>query len=224
MKLLIVAATNEEINPLLLWIEHFPNQHKNLHIDILTTGIGMVNTALQMGNILAWDQYDLAINCGIAGSFVDKFKNGTVVRITNDCFADFGVMDKKRFKTFFETGMIPKNDFPFTNGKLIPAKSTLTKTLKKLKTAKAVTVNTVSGNVDEIKKLKTKFKCETESLEGAAFFQACIQNDLPCQQIRSISNKVKSRNKKDWDIPLAVSNLNHTMIEVLKDLNERVRN
>lgn len=219
MKILIVAATHEEINPLLLWLEHFPDQHKNLHADVLTTGIGMVNTALQMGNIFAWEEYDLAINAGIAGSFRKEISIGQVVNIISDCYADFGVMNKNRFQTFFETGFLKENDFPFTKGKLIPVKPKLKSKISRLIKANGITVNIVSGETNAIKKLKTKFKADVESMEGAAFFQACIQQNVPSIQIRSISNYVEERSKQNWNIPLAISQLNKTLIEFLIWLN-----
>jgi len=37
-------------------------------------------------------------------------------------------------------------------------------------------------------------------------------------QIRSISNYVEPRNKDNWDLPLAISNLNNTLIELITSL------
>ena len=45
-------------------------------------------------------------------------------------------------------------------------------------------------------------------MEGAAFFQVCEKFNIPCLQIRSVSNKVEKRDLQKWDIDLAVKNLN----------------
>ena len=45
-------------------------------------------------------------------------------------------------------------------------------------------------------------------MEGAAVFKVCKEMKVPCIQIRSISNKVERRNKENWDLDLAISNLN----------------
>ena len=202
-----------------MWLEHFPERHLKIQVDVCVTGIGMVNTALQLGNLLAWEDYDLAINAGVAGSFSNKIKIGTTVQVKQDCFADFGVMNKDKFETVFETGLVNKNEPPFKNGMLKPT-SIKVNPISKMKKVIGLTVNSVSGNAVQIKKLKKKFGAEIETMEGAAFFLACMQNNIPCLQIRSISNMIEVRNKKNWNIPFAVSSLNQTLIELLKNFNE----
>ena len=59
---------------------------------------------------------------------------------------------------------------------------------------------------------------DLESMEGASIFQVCQGVNGPCLQIRSISNKVEKRNKKKWDIPIAINNLNQTVSEIITSL------
>ena len=47
-------------------------------IDVLTTGVGMVATAAWCSRVLAKQDYDLALNVGVCGSF-DTAKIGTAV-------------------------------------------------------------------------------------------------------------------------------------------------
>jgi futalosine hydrolase len=51
-------------------------------------------------------------------------------------------------------------------------------------------------------------------MEGASFFYACEQAGIPGIQIRSISNLVERRNKENWQIGLAIKNLNNTLIQL----------
>jgi nucleoside phosphorylase len=57
---------------------------------------------------------------------------------------------------------------------------------------------------------------QVESMEGAAFFYACKQMDVPCIQIRVVSNYVEKRNRDNWNIGLAIKNLNTFAVEFLK--------
>ena len=59
---------------------------------------------------------------------------------------------------------------------------------------------------------------QLESMEGAAFFYACEEYKLPCLQIRAVSNYVEKRNRANWDIPLAIKNLNNFAIEMIKSI------
>ena len=56
-------------------------------------------------------------------------------------------------------------------------------------------------------------------MEGAAFFYVCLQEKIPFLQIRSISNYVEKRNKSNWNIPLAIDNLNVVLLDIINSLN-----
>jgi futalosine hydrolase len=57
-----------------------------------------------------------------------------------------------------------------------------------------------------------------ESMEGAAFFYACMIEKIPCAQIRAVSNFIEKRNRDNWNIALAIKNLNETAIEIINNL------
>ena len=46
--------------------------------------------------------------------------------------------------------------------------------------------------------------------------KVCEEFNIPCMQIRSISNKIEKRNRENWDLDLAIINLN---VEVEKIIN-----
>ena len=83
---------------------------------------------------------------------------------------------------------------------------------------KAITVNTVHGNSESIKKAVRKFNPDIESMEGAAFFMACDHEKIPYVQIRSISNYVEKRNKKKWKINVAVKNMGADLLLLLHSI------
>ena len=54
-------------------------------------------------------------------------------------------------------------------------------------------------------------------MEGAAVFYACKMNNVPCLQVRAISNYVEPRNKENWQINLAINNLNNWIINFIEN-------
>jgi futalosine hydrolase len=54
-------------------------------------------------------------------------------------------------------------------------------------------------------------------MEGAAFFYACARVELASIQLRAISNWVEPRNRDAWNIPLAISNLNQSLAQLLSE-------
>ncbi len=99
---------------------------------------------------------------------------------------------------------------------LAPVKKFQAPVLRQLKKVKGITINTVHGNKKSISKVISLYQPDVESMEGAAFFYACNKFNIPALQLRSVSNYVERRNVKNWNIPLAVKNLNEAVISLLK--------
>ena len=192
MKVLIVVATNFEITSDKLKIN-----------PVLVTGIGMVNTSINLTRELSKNRYDLVINMGIAGSFKDSINIGDVVEITEDSFSEIGFENNNQFNKFSE--------FDIKTNFTVNPKSTL-------KSVKSITVNTVHGNAQSISEIVERENTDIESMEGAAVFNVCEYFNTNCIQIRSISNKVETRNKDNWDIKTAISNLNNEVERIITNL------
>jgi futalosine hydrolase len=213
MRVLIVAATESEVQSLKSEVRPKTQdlRLKTLDLEFLITGVGMVATAFALGKHLATNKYDLAINLGIAGAFDRSIELGEVLEITEDTFAELGAEDGDEFITIDKLG--------FGTGTFKPTTtlSSLHKSIV-LKTATAITVNTINGNKVFIQKITKRLGPQTESMEGAAFFYACNQMNVPCIQIRAVSNYVEKRNRDNWKIGPAIKNLNTFVIEFLKQL------
>lgn len=48
---------------------------------------------------------------------------------------------------------------------------------------------------------------DIETMEGVAFFEACLAAGIPFAEIRAVSNAVGEEDRSRWDIPLALRNL-----------------
>lgn len=211
MKILIVAATKWEIEPFLsefsMVSEPCEAEIGDHTVKILITGVGMVPTSFSLGKHLLEKQFDLAINIGIAGSFDFSLKIGEVCQVNEDVFAELGAEDGEDFLSIDTLG--------FGKSKQIGCSNPAFAEHEHLKMVKAITVNTIHGNELSIAKAIARFSPQVESMEGASFFYACKQTNTPCIQIRGISNYVERRNTEDWNIPLAIKNLNETLIKLL---------
>jgi len=192
MKILLVVATKSEII-----------EGKFKDCDVIVTGVGMVNTTFYLTKKLSEKSYDLVINMGVAGSFSDEIKIGDVVEVIEDNLSEIGFENGNSFSEF--TNFRIKNYFK-ANEKT------------NLKKAKGITVNTVHGNEKTIAKIVSRLTPDVESMEGAACFMVCEKFEIPCIQIRAISNKVEKRNTENWNISLAIQNLNATVAKIIIEL------
>ncbi len=225
MKILIVSATSIEVEPLVqqLKFENSINSamssylYHDIEIDILTTGVGMVSTAYWLGKTLSSHNYDIAINVGIAGSFDTSIILGSVVNIVNDRFSELGAESGEYLLSLIDIKLIEKSAFPFINCELINDTVINSEQLNSIPKVKGITVNTIHGNLESIKKVRELFNPVTESMEGAAFLYACLTEKLKCLQLRGISNYVEERDKKSWNIPLAIQNVNEIIINLLNE-------
>ncbi len=226
MDILIVSATYLEIEPLLLQFnfEKEVNQklrsysYNNHNIDVLIPGVGMTCTAYWIGKTLNSKIYDVAINLGLAGSFDNNIEIGKSVHVISDRISKLGAEDGESFLSLVDMDLIVDEDFILNQGEMkntIPLENPVIDTLEKVS---GLTVNTAHGDDSSILKIKTLFNPQIESMEGAAFFYACLFEGITCTQIRTISNKVEKRNRANWDIPLAVKNLCATGLNLLNNL------
>ena len=116
MRVLLVTATELELAPLVARLSpaspsHFSERlrgftHGAHHVDVLTTGVGMVATAAWCGRVLARQSYDLTVNLGVCGSFDPAFPLGTVVNVVADCIAELGAEDDEQFLTVQQLGLL----------------------------------------------------------------------------------------------------------------------
>lgn len=231
MKILIVTSTYHEIKLLLssmgytedgnFSLQTFPYHRSSL--DILITGVGLMHTAYFMGKIFAGTTYDLAINLGIAGSFHPKIPIGEVVQITEEQVADLGAEDKENFLDIVELHLLNPDQFPYNSGKLINKSHEVADKILNLKKVRGISVNTAHGNQHSIDKIIQKYHPDVESMEGAAFFYACFLENIPCLQLRAISNYIEDRNKNNWNVPLAIENLNKTAMKIINHITGNQR-
>ena len=200
MNILVISATALEISSLKLFFKSIKN------IDVLISGVGAVATGYWLKSALTQKKYDYVIQVGIAGSFDKNIPLGSAVVVSSDSFGDLGVQEKNSFNSVFAMNLINGNKNPFKKNQLINPHKKILKTLQ-LPMVCGVSVNEISTNKKRIQYYKDELNASVESMEGAAFHYVLILEKIPFIQIRTVSNYVGERNKKNWTIDTAVNKL-----------------
>ncbi len=209
MKILICAATPGELAVPM-------HSHTNT-LEKLITGVGIAATAFNMATYLSNHQPDVCLMIGIAGSYDRNLSIGTVVNIQEDCFADLGA-ENYDGSIIHLTDLLPCDDTnPFEQKWIKPALFT---SMTKAIPVKGITVNKTNGSQHSIDQIMHHFNPQVESMEGAAFFASCMYYNIPCMQLRAISNQVQPRNREAWDIPLAMKHLRLELQNILTSLDQ----
>jgi futalosine hydrolase len=233
MRILVVAATEFEIAPLMLMVRQAiperarpstssgrasrrAHDERNL-VEFLVTGVGMVATAAQTSRALARSPFDLALNLGICGSFDPALPLGAVVHVVSDTMPELGAEDGDAFLTIDELG-ITHREAPFSDGCLVNAAVPANAALKRLPAVRGITVNTVHGNERSIAETAQRFAPQVESMEGAGFMYAALLQGVPFAQVRAVSNRVARRDRASWKIDAAIANLCGVAVEVIETL------
>lgn len=182
-----------------------PQLFRNGNKALLLTGIGMVNTAMALGAVFARIKPAMAINFGISGVFPGAAEILEIVEVKEEVFAELGAENGDEFLDLQAMG------FPnqmFEDGRL--DYNMLTNPLHHdtaLKSVRGITVNTVHGRQESIQEALARWEPEIESMEGAAFFHACLAAGVPFREYRCISNLVEERDRAAWKIREAVGSI-----------------
>jgi len=228
MRILIVAATEAEMSPLVAELDGTRRSpldgarafqasgRSSNDIDILTTGVGMVATAARTARALAQTRYDLALNFGVCGSFDRALAPGSVVHVVTDGLPELGAEDDEAFLTLEDLKLLAGgNQSPFHDGRLTNEAPPPNEVLSRLPAVHGITVNTVHGNDASIAAILRRCDPQVETMEGAAFMYACLIHQRRFAQVRAVSNAVETRNRGAWKMAEAIYNLGRTALEIL---------
>ena len=225
-KITIVSATEKEIDPFLHYLkahaEHQSFQTYQLHglmIDILYSGIGILQTSYSLMDYLSHRHPDGWIQIGIGGAFDTSLPIGDVYQITSEIISGFGAEDKDGIiMDPFTLGWSNPDGYPFTGGLL----ACPYETSKEFLSASGMTTFYAHGYAHHIEQLRNQPNGQIENMEGAAFFYISLLKKIPFLSIRSISNIVEPRDTSKWNINFAVTNLNDALIDLLQSTNFNV--
>jgi futalosine hydrolase len=218
MKILLVSATDFEIQPTIDILQSCKYKVHSQEISVLITGIGSTATTYFLTKQIYKTPPELIVQAGIAGCFTNH-ELGSTFLVNEDRFADLGVMEDNKFKNIFDLGLSDKDAYPFTNGSLHnPHKGLLNMIITE--NVRAITVNEITTDAKKIKWYKQNGGPAVESMEGAALHYVCLLQKIPFLQVRSISNYVGERDKTKWELKKSVKALNEKIISLIEKIAE----
>ncbi len=208
MSTIIISATSQEIEPLLSHSkcnQYSKNEYKVNDVLVIITGIGLLETTYNLLTRIT-PSVDLILQVGIAGAYNNTLKLGEVVEVVSEQYGDLGAENHDSFLTLKEIGLTSSS--LYEDGKIINPPY-----FNQLKNVDSISVNTVAGSAKTIEERQRLFNPDIENMEGLALFRVCKAKGIRCAQIRSISNVVEPRNRDNWELPLAVKQLNQFIME-----------
>lgn len=183
-----------------------------LRVDLLTAGLGKVNTALALGAHLGGagaDRPDLLLSLGVGGAYPSSgLAPGDLAVATEEVYGDEGVETGEGFGDLREIG-IPLLETGGTRlFNRLPADGAATAALGRASerlgfrwaTGPFVTVSTVTGSAATARRLEQRWGGLCESMEGAAAAHAAAAFGVPFAEVRGISNHVGPRDRASWKL------------------------
>lgn len=210
-RIVIFSATEGEIaTTKAIW-------HNTPQVDFVTCGVGILESSFHITNFLAAKKTDIAIMAGIAGTYSNQLELGDVVLVKSEILGNNGVKENGDWKDLSDMGFRPANEFPFTEKALENPFAEKLNFLD-LQLVRSNTVEEITTDKQRIELYEQKYTVDIESMEGASFHYACIQQSVPFLQIRSISNLVGERDKSKWNFKDAIGNLNIVLQKTLENI------
>jgi futalosine hydrolase len=212
--LLVTVATENEIRPL----NYFFSSSENSKI--LVTGMGPVATAASLSKHLALNGANIegVMNIGVGGAYVSSGLSLLDICLARqEVFGDFGVCMENEILNF-EPGLSQLSTPLLFNNELIAmSRDILTSHAVEYKVTNFVTVNCCSGTKKRGDYLWEKFDAGCENMEGAAVAMVCNAFNIPCVELRCISNLVEDRETANWKLEQAVARICSVAELILKE-------
>ena len=104
MHLLLVSATDFEINETALWLNQSAFHHNAPKAELLISGVGQLKSCFNIQKKIQAQRPDLVIQAGFGGA-TSKDDIGKVFAINSEKLADLGLMEKSGFTSIFRMGL-----------------------------------------------------------------------------------------------------------------------
>jgi len=183
---------------------------RSVPVLVFISGVGKTNAAHGTTALLEQFRPDLFLLTGCGGAYQRSgLVVGDLALASEEIFGDEGVitphgwrsMKYLRLPLLRKTERIYYNRFPMDHKIVARAKKILRAFCPK--TGKFVTVSQVTGTQRRAEEMQKRFGAICENMEGAPVAQLCALYDIPFLEIRGISNIVKQRDKREWNLSAA---------------------
>ncbi len=211
MRVLLASATSMEQAP----DTHYPGieWHRLVH------GCGLLSAGVNISRALQSQEYNLIIQIGIAGTYNQALALGDVVFVKQEQLGDCGAeLANGAHANLFDLNLEQANQFPFQQQQLINPHTNFFPL--HLTPVSGLTVNRSTGTEFTAQQRQHQFHADIETMEGAALHYTALLHKVPFIQLRSISNRVETRNKDAWKIKESLASLHHELHLYLTALSQ----
>jgi futalosine hydrolase len=164
------------------------------HVEMLVTGVGVVEAAAAVSRALAQSTYDLVISAGIAGAFEGAAEIGEGVVVADDLLQ----LDLETGAPLALPDALRVIDRAGSDLVLVDRLVELG-----FRSVRGLTVTRVTATDDTAAKLRA-LGVGVESMEGFGVLRAAEIAGVPAIEVRGISNLVCERSRSRWDFAAGV--------------------
>lgn len=192
----------------------------------LVIGVGPVETAYTLTSRLAHGADDLqgVIHFGIAGAYVYPDDSGAemldICLAEEEILGDLGICHQDRIEPFVAPELGIKDHFPLDRQLLATVTDFFKQQKISYKKGRFITVNSASGTRKRGNMLVDRFQGLCENMEGAAVARVCAAFNMPCLELRCISNFVEDRDSGRWELKKACQRAGKIAAQVAEHLHE----
>ena len=171
----------------------------------------------------------LIINTGCAGAYSGSGLNvGDLAVASTEVYGDEGVETPRGWQSMEAIGipvMVRKgklyfNEFPLSQEAAEKAMRLAAVLGIPTQRGRFITVSTCSGTTARGKKMAGRFSGICENMEGAVVAHLALKYEIPCMEVRGISNLVEDRDLSRWNITLAVETAQRFLLRYLESIEE----
>jgi futalosine hydrolase len=203
--ILIVVATELEATKL-------PKLERAITV---VSGIGAVNAALATQAGILEHQPSMILSVGIGGAYPSSgLQPGDAAVSSQIIYAGLGAMDGTQFLDLEQLGfpLLERNETKMFNtlpvSELSPDFAEAAGIIK----GPFLTLETVTGSFETASRLEKQVPgALVEGMEGAGVAHVACKHNIPCIEVRGISNMVGPRDRSKWNIPEAMQALSRAL-------------
>jgi futalosine hydrolase len=193
---LLVTPTDKELDALQAGVA------SEIDFTSLVCGVGPLESSVVLHKFLSGTDVDFegVLLAGIGGAFVGGGADILDVCLaTSEVFGDIGICYPDRIEPL-DHSFAPQSTFIFNPNLLASAGRIFSESKVKYREGVFVTVSSVSGTKIRGDYLQNRFSAICENMEGAGIARVCQEFNLPCLEVRCISNMVLDRAEQVWDV------------------------
>jgi futalosine hydrolase len=221
----IAWISSQLISPRHIPVGKFTGLHGQLcksKVLIFHLGVGKANAAHGATLLLENFSPSLMLLIGCGGAYRRSgLMPGDLAMASEEIFGDEGVITPQGWRStrFLKLPLLRKGNQIYYNTFKTDKKvlNRAQKLLKKFnpRIGPFVTISEVSGTQERADEMEKRFHGICENMEGAAVAQLCILYNTSFLEIRGISNLVKDRNRKEWDLSAAARVSQQAAMEII---------